>query len=55
TAYPIHPDNPDLVSSVIVNIDPPNKEPIRTLTLEAPLVNEPDPVNKAFSPLSLFI
>ncbi|CAG8855811.1 37749_t:CDS:1, partial [Gigaspora margarita] len=49
--YPIHPEETDPVPPVIVDINPPNEEPIRTLTLEAPLVNQPDPINEAPLPL----
>ncbi|CAG8857543.1 29182_t:CDS:1, partial [Gigaspora margarita] len=38
-------------SPVIVDINPSNEEPIRTSTPGAPLVNQPDSINKA--PLSL--
>ncbi|CAG8815055.1 45394_t:CDS:2, partial [Gigaspora margarita] len=51
TVYPIHPEETDPVLTVIVDINSPNEELIRTLTPEASLVNQPDPVNEA--PLSL--
>ncbi|CAG8844594.1 762_t:CDS:2, partial [Gigaspora margarita] len=51
TVYPIHPEETDPVPPVIVDINPPNEEPIRTLTPEALLVNQPDPVNEALLPL----
>ncbi|CAG8848645.1 41844_t:CDS:2, partial [Gigaspora margarita] len=51
TVYPIHPEETDPVPPVIVDINPPNEEPIRTLTPEAPLVNQPDPINEAPLPL----
>ncbi|CAG8857485.1 39735_t:CDS:1, partial [Gigaspora margarita] len=41
----------DPVLSIIVDINSPNKELIRTPTSEAPLVNQPDPVNEAPLPL----
>ncbi|CAG8834489.1 11623_t:CDS:2, partial [Gigaspora margarita] len=44
TVYPIHPEETNPVPSVIVDINPPNKEPIRTLTPEAPLALT-DPTN----------
>ncbi|CAG8848667.1 31485_t:CDS:2, partial [Gigaspora margarita] len=53
TVYPIYPEETDPVPSVIVDITSPNKEPIRTPTPEAPLVNPPDPVNEAPLPLPL--
>ncbi|CAG8857540.1 18333_t:CDS:1, partial [Gigaspora margarita] len=40
---PIHPEETDPVHPVIVDINPPNKEPIRTPISEVPLVNLPDP------------
>ncbi|CAG8830098.1 39529_t:CDS:2, partial [Gigaspora margarita] len=43
TVYPIHPEETDPVPPVIVDINLPNEEPIRTLIPEAPLVNQPDP------------
>ncbi|CAG8855283.1 26304_t:CDS:1, partial [Gigaspora margarita] len=45
--YPIHLEETDPVPFVTVDINPPNEELIRTLTPEAPLVNQPDPVNEA--------
>ncbi|CAG8856076.1 25018_t:CDS:1, partial [Gigaspora margarita] len=51
TVYPIHPEETDPVPPVIVDINPPNEEPIRTPTPKVPLVNPPDPVNKAPYPL----
>ncbi|CAG8849570.1 2531_t:CDS:1, partial [Gigaspora margarita] len=51
TVYPIHPKETDPVPPVIVNINLPNEEPIRIPTPEAPLVNQPDPVNEAPLPL----
>ncbi|CAG8856351.1 26265_t:CDS:1, partial [Gigaspora margarita] len=51
--YPIHPEETDPVSPIIVDINLPNEEPIRTLTPEAPLVNQPNPVNEAPLPLPL--
>ncbi|CAG8852854.1 39140_t:CDS:2, partial [Gigaspora margarita] len=53
TVYPIHPEETDPVPPVIVDINPPNKELIRTPTPEVPLVNQPDPVNEAPLPLPL--
>ncbi|CAG8851522.1 22_t:CDS:2, partial [Gigaspora margarita] len=47
----IHPEETDPVSPVIVDINPPNEEPIRTPTPKAPLVNQLDPVNEAPLPL----
>ncbi|CAG8466979.1 11629_t:CDS:2 [Gigaspora margarita] len=46
TVYPIHLENTNPVPPVIVDINPPNIEPIRTPTPEAPLVNQPDPFSK---------
>ncbi|CAG8850265.1 28599_t:CDS:2, partial [Gigaspora margarita] len=43
TVYPIHPEETDPVPPVIVDINLPNKKPIRTPTPEAPLVNQPGP------------
>ncbi|CAG8844990.1 41090_t:CDS:2, partial [Gigaspora margarita] len=51
TVYSIHTEETDPIPSVIVDINPPNKELIRTLTPEAPLVNQPNPVNEAPLPL----
>ncbi|CAG8851649.1 16926_t:CDS:1, partial [Gigaspora margarita] len=48
---PIYPEETDPVPPVIVDINPPNEEPIRTPTPEAPLVNQPDPINEAPLPL----
>ncbi|CAG8846081.1 27200_t:CDS:2, partial [Gigaspora margarita] len=47
TVYSVHTEEPDPIPPVIVDINPPNKEPIRTLTPEAPLVNQPGPVDEA--------
>ncbi|CAG8845690.1 19023_t:CDS:2, partial [Gigaspora margarita] len=52
TVYPIHPEETNLVLFVIVDINSPNEEPIRTPTPEALLVNPPDPVNEAPLPFS---
>ncbi|CAG8841284.1 27886_t:CDS:2, partial [Gigaspora margarita] len=41
----------DPVPPVIVDINSPNEEPIRIPTPEAPLINQPDPVNEAPLPL----
>ncbi|CAG8856194.1 15924_t:CDS:1, partial [Gigaspora margarita] len=51
TVYPIQPEETDPVPPVIVDINPPNEEPIRTPTPEVPLVNPPDPVDEALHPL----
>ncbi|CAG8855741.1 15655_t:CDS:1, partial [Gigaspora margarita] len=51
TIYPIHPEETDPVPSVIVDINSPNEEPIRTPIPEALLVNPPDPINEAPLPL----
>ncbi|CAG8854669.1 10786_t:CDS:2, partial [Gigaspora margarita] len=51
TVYSIYPEETDPVPPVIVDITPPNEEPIRTPTPEAPLVNQPDPVNNTSLPL----
>ncbi|CAG8848721.1 35558_t:CDS:1, partial [Gigaspora margarita] len=53
TVYPIHPEETDPVPPVIVDINPPNEELIRTPTPEAPLVNQPDFINEAPLPLPL--
>ncbi|CAG8855339.1 4188_t:CDS:1, partial [Gigaspora margarita] len=49
--YPIHPEETDPVPPVIVDINSPNEEPIRIPTPEAPLVNQPDPINEVPLPL----
>ncbi|CAG8852522.1 28322_t:CDS:1, partial [Gigaspora margarita] len=51
TVYPIHPEETDPVPPVIVDINPPNEEPIRILIPEASLVNQPNPINEAPLPL----
>ncbi|CAG8855160.1 24887_t:CDS:2, partial [Gigaspora margarita] len=51
TVNPIHPEETDPVPPVIVDINPPNEELTRAPTPEAPLVNQPGPVNKAPLPL----
>ncbi|CAG8857107.1 13315_t:CDS:1, partial [Gigaspora margarita] len=51
TVYPIHPEETDPVPPVIVDINSLNEEIIRTPTPEAPLVNQPDPVNEDPLPL----
>ncbi|CAG8856069.1 20108_t:CDS:2, partial [Gigaspora margarita] len=53
--YPIHPEETDPVPPVIVDINSPNEELIRTPTPKAPLVNQPDPINEAplFLPLPI--
>ncbi|CAG8838821.1 19867_t:CDS:2, partial [Gigaspora margarita] len=47
TVYSVHTEETDPIPPVIVDINPPNEEPIRTPTPEAPLVNQPGPVNEA--------
>ncbi|CAG8850673.1 28654_t:CDS:2, partial [Gigaspora margarita] len=44
--YPVHAEETDPVPLVIVDINSLNEKPIRTPTPEAPLVNQPDPINE---------
>ncbi|CAG8851493.1 39092_t:CDS:1, partial [Gigaspora margarita] len=50
--YSVHTEETDPIPTVIVDINPPNEEPIRTPIYEAPLVNQPGPVNEAPLPPS---
>ncbi|CAG8856485.1 33563_t:CDS:1, partial [Gigaspora margarita] len=49
--YPVHAEETDPVPPVIVDINSPNEEPIRTPTPKASLVNPPDPINEVSLPL----
>ncbi|CAG8825974.1 16241_t:CDS:2, partial [Gigaspora margarita] len=50
TVYSVHTEETDPIPPIIVNINPPNEEPIRTPTPEAPLVNQPGRVDEALLP-----
>ncbi|CAG8855494.1 16548_t:CDS:2, partial [Gigaspora margarita] len=43
TVYSVHTEETDPIPPIIVDINSPNEEPIRTPTPEAPLVNQPGP------------
>ncbi|CAG8856513.1 24663_t:CDS:2, partial [Gigaspora margarita] len=51
TVYSVHTEETDPISPVIVDINPPNEEPIGTPIPEASLVNQPGLVDEAPLPL----